>query len=257
MQIFAARFRFLQLNADFCSYVQIFAVMCRLLQSFLVKTLLSSRMDCKIFLIEICLNVAIILDVIDIASKSLRSEFSNVISKEISEILQVSALKTVSSNLGKNAIVTILKCMVCSKKYKFKIFLDQLEKSDDIKVEVFTNKTKCDHPDVQTTRPLKGLERIKTANELKLKSTKSYADEKLLEIDLELLKNTGNTQSLKSTEVFRKIRSEEKAKHDLNSNDLHDIYLKATSEENMKDLFIQKVTMFPFSVEVSFKKNLV
>lgn len=45
----------------------------------------------------------------------------------------------------------------------------------------------------------------------------------------------------------------------MHKNDLQDIYLKSTSEENLKTPFIQKVSCFPFSVEVCkifcFQKN--
>lgn len=217
-----------------------------------IQLLKRCKMDCKQFFKQVILKSSAIVSQVDVDTKTIKSEYSNTVCKELSEILKTSALKVDYSNPGKNAIQTVVKCLTCPKKYKFKLFWDSMKKDGDLVLDIYTNDSECKHPENQQTRPVKGKERVKVAQDLKQKSIKSYANQKLDEVDLSLLKATGNSQSFKSSEVYRKIRSEEKAQDDLHRNDLYDVYLKATNDENLKNPFIQKVTLYPFSVEVCY-----
>jgi rRNA maturation endonuclease Nob1 len=207
-------------------------------------------MDCTVFHTTLSLRFSKVSAVFDGANKKLKPEYSNVICEELALQLKVGVLTVSYTNPCAKSIQTVVKCVSCKKKFKFKLFWDCTKEGKNIDVDIYTNREECSHPEIQSTRQVRGEDRSKIAKELKGMSNQTYSDEQLKKIDLKILETTGNTQTLKSTGVIKKIRSEEKSKEDLHRNDLKDLYLKATSDENLSDVFIQTFQAFPFSVQV-------
>jgi hypothetical protein len=175
------------------------------------------------------------------------ADFPSFICKEMSQELHSPALKVERNDKRKKFLSMLLGCVVCSKQYRFNIYWKELSGDSIVKIEVYSDSRVCNHPEEQATRYLRGTERKEVAKSLERKSIKEYQDDQLKDIDKSLLKATGNMQTFKSSEVLKKAKSEQKAKKDLDSDDLKDVYLMATAAENK---LVRHVSSMPFTVHV-------
>ena len=200
------------------------------------------------FFKKIILKTNAIKSGLDIENKKKLPKYNQVICSELSVQLNSGALIVKRVNLGKYSFNTLLECIVCRKKFNFLIVWEDLKK-EDITVNVFSDSTKCNHPDKQSTRPVKGIERTKVSASIQGKSTKSMTEENILILDEHVVKESGNLQNFKSSSVIRKIRSEMNAKDNLHKNPLIELHMMAT-QQNLETRFIQEVSTFQFTVTV-------
>lgn len=198
---------------------------------------------------EVFIRFESISNIIKIEEKQLKPCYNDEICTLMSKLIGTGALVVKNIYNGLHFISHSLKCIKCSKKFYFKLLWIDLD-GRDLRVKVRSDNIICNHPDQQSTRPVKGIVRKSVAEMLVGKSTPSFINEKVLEIDENLVISKGNLQSVKSPSVLRKIRSERYSADDLDPDDIVDIHKMALTEENISSPFIQRVTTFPFTIIV-------
>lgn len=202
---------------------------------------------------NIVLKVDKLSSLVNSQLKTTSADYPSFICNKVSKELEVSALKIIRSDKRKHFFTNTLGCVVCSKPYQFKIHWDELKAGKDINLSIFSNQQICEHPEQQASRYVRGKDREEIAKVLENSSIKQYQDKQLQLINQNLLQTTGNLQTFQSPDVLMKIRSDQKAADDLHYNDLVDVYLKSTSDDNV---FIQNVSSFPFSCQVNFSLRI-
>lgn len=200
---------------------------------------------------EINVNCLEFANNLDVKNKKKLPAYNDIICNKMSCVLQTGALVVKNIDVLQHGVSNKLACSVCKKVFQFKYKWIDL-KQESMLIKVFSDKTICDHPDEQRTRPVRGPGREKLAEELTVNSADTYINKQILQVDKHLLQAKGNLQTIKSPEVLWKIRSQHLAKDDLDSNDFLDIHKLAISDENAKNPLIQSVATFPFTIMVRF-----
>lgn len=198
---------------------------------------------------EVSFAFECISNIIDKEEKLLKPCYNEEICGLMSKLIGTGALVVKNVDPGIHFISHSLKCIRCSKKFYFKLLWIDLD-GRDLRVKVKTDNIICNHPDQQSTRPVKGEVRKLVAEKLTGNSTASFINQKVVEVDANLVITKGNVQSVKSPSVLRKIRSERNSAEDLDPDDIVDIHKMALTEENISSPFIQRVTTFPFTIIV-------
>lgn len=116
---------------------------------------------------------------LDRKKKKTLAGYSHVICIEMAEKLESGALVQQNCNLRVHSFNTTRECIVCRKKISFVIPWNQLDRNQ-ITVKVNSISTVCNHPEAQSSRPVKGNFRTEIGKEVQGKSTTKYINENVI-----------------------------------------------------------------------------
>lgn len=189
--------------------------------------------------------------------KMIKKFDTNVIAKKIEGKFGC-VVNVNGTNYGKDKIVIRAYCghkyesdnlVETCRKYKLQLQYESLNYCDDrIFLEFFYENVSICHKE-RKTRELRGVERNKIQEKLKIVRPEVLQRQIGTEIDIEVLEKTKNYQEYKSTAVYQKASEERRRREDNDKEVIMDIFLEINNQKkDKKTQYLRSLNFSPFAV---------